>query len=98
MTTNSFAFLVKSPIPIIDTNEDIFNTYTNWFPKAGKIFLIAWGSITNLNLLKKVNPNELPASHWAFLIELIPAFSVALTIFEFELFLIDYPWDWRKKN
>ena len=29
VTTNSFAFLVKSPIPIIDTKEDIFKTYTN---------------------------------------------------------------------
>ena len=26
VTTNSLAFLVKSPIPIIDTSDDIFNT------------------------------------------------------------------------
>ena len=77
MTTNSLAFLVKSPIPIIDTNEDIFKTYTNWFPIAGKIFLIAWGSITNLSFLKKFSPRELPASHWDFLIELIPALKIS---------------------
>ena len=42
-----------------------------------RIFLIACGRITNLNLLKKVKPNELPASHCAFLIELIPALNIS---------------------
>ena len=41
VTTNSLAFLVKSPIPIIETNDDIFKTQTNWLPIAGKIFFIA---------------------------------------------------------
>ena len=44
---------------------------------AGKIFLIAWGKITSLNLLKKFRPSELPASHWGYLIELIPALKIS---------------------
>ena len=64
-------------MPIIETNEDIFKTYTNWLPMAGRIFLIAWGKMTSLNFLKKFKPSELPASHWAFLIEFIPDLKIS---------------------
>ena len=61
----------------MDTRDDIFKTYINWLPMAGKIMRIAWGKIISLISWSLFKPIDFAASFWPTEIDWSPALNIS---------------------